>query len=182
MALKAAIFKCALDIADGDRGYYGHHDLTLARHPSETDERLMVRVLAFALHAHDRLEFGRGLSNEDEPALAQQDLTGAVERWIEVGLPDERRLRRACGRADKVCVVAYGGRAADLWWQQNQRGLAKLPRLTVLALPASLTEELARRVSRSMAIHISIDGRTLWLDDGQGPLSGAVLYLQDPDG
>lgn len=112
MALKATIFKADLQIADMDRGYYGGHALTLARHPSETDERMMVRLLAFALFAGERLAFGRGLSAEDEPALWQKDLTGAVELWIEVGLPDERDIRKACGRADRVVVLCYGGRGA----------------------------------------------------------------------
>jgi uncharacterized protein YaeQ len=99
MALKSTIFKAELSVADMDRNYYGDHALTIARHPSETDERMMVRVLAFALHAHERLEFGRGLSTDDEPDLWQRDLTGAIERWIDVGLPDEQDLRKACGRA-----------------------------------------------------------------------------------
>ena len=91
MALKATIFKADLQIADMDRNHYGNHALTLARHPSETDERMMVRLLAFAIHADEQLSFGKGLSTEDEPDLWQKDLTGAIERWIDVGLPDERQ-------------------------------------------------------------------------------------------
>src|SRR6185436_7958792 len=117
MALKATIFKVELSVADIDRGYYADHALTIARHPSETDERMMVRILAFALRAQERLEFGRGLSSEDEPDLVERDLTGAIERWIDVGLPDEREVRKACGRARHVDVIAYGGRAVDLWWE-----------------------------------------------------------------
>ena len=113
MALKATIFKVTLSVADVGRGYYRDHDLTIARHPSETDERMMVRVLAFALHADDALAFGRGLSTDDEPDLVRCDLTGAIERWIDVGLPDERDIRKACGRAREVDVLAYGGRAVD---------------------------------------------------------------------
>lgn len=115
MALKSTVFRAELQVSDLDRHYYAAHALTLARHPSETDERMMVRLLAFALFAGERLEFGRGLSTEDEPALWRKDLTGAVELWIEVGLPDERALRRACGRAERVAVLCYGGRGADLW-------------------------------------------------------------------
>src|SRR5437762_3482931 len=122
MALKATIFKVDLSVADIDRGYYADHSLTIARHPSETDERMMVRVLAFALHAGERLEFGRGLSSEDEPDLVQRDLTGAIECWIEVGLPDEREVRKACGRAREVHVLAYG-RGVDLWWQGARQTL-----------------------------------------------------------
>ena len=108
MALKSTIFKAELSIADIDRGYYRNHALTVARHPSETDERMMMRLLAFALHADDALEFGRGLSAEHEPDLWRRDLTGTVEQWIEVGLPEEREIRKACGRAREVHVLAYG--------------------------------------------------------------------------
>jgi uncharacterized protein YaeQ len=106
MALKSTIFKVELSVADIDRGYYRDHSLTLARHPSETDERMMVRLLAFALHADPALEFGRGLSAEDEPDLVRRDLTGASEQWIEVGLPDEPEVRKACGRSRAVSVMA----------------------------------------------------------------------------
>ena len=99
MALKATIYKVELAVADMDRNYYGDHGFTIARHPSETDERMMTRVLAFALHADDALAFGRGLSTSDEPDLWRKDLTGAIELWIEVGLPEVKRLRRAAGRA-----------------------------------------------------------------------------------
>src|SRR3982750_3888876 len=109
MALKSTILKAELCIADVDRGYYHDHTLTIARHPSETEERVMVRLLAFALHASDALTFGRGLSTEDEPDLWQHDLTGTIESWIDVGLPDERVVRKACGRARDVYVLAYGG-------------------------------------------------------------------------
>src|SRR6185295_12969669 len=117
MALKSTIFKAEISVADIDRGYYRDHALTIARHPSETDERMMLRLLAFALHADDALEFGRGISTDDEPDLWRRDLTGAIKAWIDVGLPDEREVRKACGRADQVHILAYGGRAVDLWWQ-----------------------------------------------------------------
>ena len=97
MALKSTIFKASIHIADMDRPYYGTHNLTLARHPSETDERMMMRLLAFLMFADERLAFGRGLSTEDEPALWQKDYSGTIERWVEVGLPDERSLRKAAG-------------------------------------------------------------------------------------
>src|SRR6516164_945881 len=109
MALKSTIFKATVQISDLDRHYYAEHALTIARHPSETDERMMVRLVAFVLNADERLEFGKGLSTDDEPDLWLRDLTGAVEAWIEVGLPDERRLRRASGRSEVVKLYAYGG-------------------------------------------------------------------------
>ncbi len=166
MALKSTIFKADLQIADMDRNYYQEHALTLARHPSETDERMMGRLFAFALFAHERLEFGRGLSAEDEPALWQKDLTGAIELWIEVGLPDERVLRRACGRAQRVAVLCYGGRAADLWWNQNRDRLEKLGNLSVLNLPADATQALAGLARRSMSLQCTIQDGQAWLTDG----------------
>lgn len=162
MATKATIFKVDLQVADLDRNYYQGHALTLARHPSETDERMMVRVLAFALHAHASLEFGKGLSTEDEPDLWRRDLTGTIEQWIEVGLPDEKRIRRACGRAAQVIVLTYGGRPADLWWEQNQAQLKKQEKLTVINLPQPQTRALAGLVARSMQINCTIQEGELW--------------------
>src|ERR1700710_1536073 len=105
LALKATVCKAVIQIADMDRNYYRDHALTVARHPSETDERMMVRLLAFALHADDTLLFGRGLAADDEPDLSRSDLTGVIRHWIDVGLPDERDVRKACGRADQVDVL-----------------------------------------------------------------------------
>ncbi len=112
-----------------DRPYYGEHAFTLARHPSETDERMMVRLLAFIMFADERLEFGRGLSAEDEPALWQKDYAGTIERWIEVGLPDERTLRKAAGRATEVVLLVYGGKAAEIWWGKEGNALSRLANL-----------------------------------------------------
>lgn len=156
MALKSTIFKAELAIADMDRHYYRDHALTLARHPSETDERLMVRLLAFALLADERLEFGKGLSDTDEPDLWQKDLTGAVETWVEVGLPDERRILRAAGRANRVVVVAYGGNVAGIWWKGVENKLTRLSNLTVLNLPAEASRALEELAQRAMRLSMTI--------------------------
>ena len=140
MALKATIFKAEIEVSDLDRGHFATYALTLARHPSETDERMMVRLLAFALNAHERLEFGRGLSAEDEPDLVQRDLTGAIELWIDVGLPDEREVRKACGKARAVKVYTYGARSAAIWWEQNREALLKLRNASVFEVPAEACE------------------------------------------
>lgn len=179
MALKSTVFKAGLQISDLDRHYHATHALTLARHPSETDERLMVRLLAFALFAHERLEFGRGLSAEDEPALWQKDLTGAIERWIEIGLPDERVLRRACARARQVVVLVYGARAAELWWRQNAGSLRRLDNLAVLQLPPAASGDLATLAQRNMDLHCTIEDALVWLADGQRNLSIPLLRLQE---
>lgn len=150
MALKATVYKAELAVNDLDRHYYATHALTLARHPSETDERLMMRLLAFALYADEALLFGRGLSSQDEPDLWRKDLTGDILHWIEVGQPDEQHLRRACGRARRVTVINYGGRSADLWWEKHGASLARLANLEVLDIPAEHAAALGARASRSM--------------------------------
>ena len=166
MAPNATIFKALLHIADVDRHYYDDHTVTLARHPSETDERMMVRLLAFAFHAHETLLFGRGLSAEAEPALWQKDLTGLIELWIEVGLPDEKALRQACGRAQQVCVYSYGGRAADQWWKENVAGLERLKNLTVMNLSPEGSRALAGLAQRNMELHCTIQDGQLLIGDG----------------
>ena len=154
MALKSTIYKADLQVSNMDSNYYAEHSLTLARHPSETEERLMVRLIAFAIFASDTLTFGKGLSDEEEPDLWQKDLTGAIELWIELGLPDERVLRKACGRSNQVALILYGGRTADMWWNQNSKALLKLNNLTVINLPD--TEELANAATRNMNISCTI--------------------------
>ena len=178
MALKSTIFKAALSIADIDRGYYRDHALTVARHPSETDERMMMRVLAFALHADDALEFGRGLSTEDEPDLWRRDLTGAVEQWIEVGLPEEREIRRACGRAREVHVLAYGGRAVDLWWQAARERLERQDRLGVSEVPLEASRALAGLAARNMALQVTIQEHHVLIANGSTSLPVEVRTLK----
>ncbi|MDP1645264.1 MAG: YaeQ family protein [Sulfuritalea sp.] len=163
MALKSTIFKVELQIADLDRNYYQNHTLTVARHPSETDERMMVRVLAFAMHADPALMFGKGLSSEDEPDLWRKDLTGAIELWIDVGLPDEKRVRRACGRSQQVVVLTYGGRIADMWWQQNQTALHRQDKLTVINLSTEDSRALAALAERGMQLQCTLQEGELWL-------------------
>ena len=167
MALGATIFKADLQIADMDRGHYRDHALVLARHPSETDERMMVRLLAFALNASDSLTFGRGLSTEDEPDLVKTDLTGLTEVWIDVGLPSEKAVRKACGRASQVRVYAYGGRAVGVWWKQLAGRLDRCTNLSVIELPQSATHPLAQLARRSMKLQCTIQDGHAWLTDGE---------------
>lgn len=167
MALKATVYKADLQVADMDRHYYGQHVLTIARHPSETDERMMVRLLTFALHAGEGLEFGKGLSSDDEPDLWQKDLTGRIEQWIELGQPDERVIRRACGRSDRVYVYTYSGHSADIWWSQNGRRLTGLSNLAVIDLPASTASALAALAQRTMQLSCTVQDGQVWLADQQ---------------
>lgn len=167
MALKSTIFKADLAVADIDRGYYADHALTLARHPSETDERMMVRLLAFALHADERLAFGRGIAADDEPDLWRRDLTGVVEQWIDVGLPDERDVRKACGRAAAVHVYAYGGRACALWWAKAGPALARQNRLAVHEVPQEASLALAKLAARTMKLQCTIQDGHIFVADGE---------------
>lgn len=160
MALKATICKATLSIADMDRSYYGEHTLTLAQHPSENDERLMVRLLAFVLNASDRLEFTRGLSTDDEPELWDRDLTGEIDLWVELGLPDEDRIRKACNRARLVRVYAYGGRVVDVWWQKLHGKLNRHDNLEVINLPLDGTQALAAMADKGMMLQCTVqDGQ-----------------------
>jgi len=181
MALKATVFKAALQIADMDRGYYAEHPLTIARHPSETDERMMLRVLAFALHAGPGLAFGRGLSTDDEPDLWQRDLTGAIRLWIDVGLPDEKLVRRACGRSDQVVVYAYG-RGAELWWTRSRNALERARNLRVMSVPAAAGQELAKLAQRTMQLQCTIQDGHAWLGDSDGAVEVALTTVASPPG
>lgn len=165
MAANATILKAELQVTDLDRHYYASHALTLAQHPSETDTRLLVRLLAFALHADERLEFGRGLSDEDEPALWRRDYSGVIEQWIELGQPDEARLRKASGRAQQVVVVGYGGQAADAWWKRNAAALGRLRNLSVVEFDDAELADAAGLLSRGMRVTVMIQDSELQLMD-----------------
>src|SRR5690242_8997006 len=175
MALKSTIFKAELQVSDLDRNHFATHSLTIARHPSETDERMMVRLLAFALDADEALEFGRGLSAEDEPDLVKRDLTGAIELWIDVGLPPEREIRKAAGRARHVKVYTYGGRSANLWWEQNRDALARLANLTVVDVPDEVTAAVEAMAERTMRLDVTIQEGQLWLSS-----EGDTIHFELP--
>ena len=180
MAPKATIYKAELQVTDLDRHYYASHALTLAQHPSETDTRLLVRLIAFALHADERLEFGRGLSDEDEPALWRRDYTGAIEQWIELGQPDESRLRKASGRALQVIVVGYGGQAADVWWKRNRSVLARLHNLTVIELDDAEVAAATGLLGRGMRVTAMIqDGELQWMDADRSVSLRPRVRMQD---
>jgi uncharacterized protein YaeQ len=170
MALKATIFKAQLQVADMDRNYYADHALTIARHPSETDERMMIRVLVFALHAHEHLQLGKGLSDPDEPDLWRKDLTGLVEEWIELGQPDEKALLKACGRARQVFVYGYG-RAALPWWTTAAPKLERARNLVVRRLSVAGDGALAALAQKTMSLHCTIQEGQLWLGDGSGTVT-----------
>tara|TARA_B100000795_G_C22570013_1_gene349702 strand:- start:98 stop:652 length:555 start_codon:yes stop_codon:yes gene_type:complete len=157
MAISATICKADLNIVDMDRHYYEQHSLTLAQHPSETDLRLMVRLLVFALYASDSLSFTKGLSTDDVPDLWQKSLTDDIELWIELGLPSEKRLKKASGRSQQVIVYTYG--SADIWWKQIQPQLARFKNISVYHLDTEITDILQSMKQRNLDIQVSIQDR-----------------------
>ncbi|GAA0436229.1 YaeQ family protein [Massilia aurea] len=165
MAIKATIYKADLSIADMDRNYYQEHSLTIARHPSETDERVMIRVLAYALHADPALAFTKDLFDVDEPALWLKDLTGAIDLWIEVGQPDEKRLLKAAGRAEKVIVYSYSA-TSSIWFKGIANKIERAKNVSVINIPAEISAQLEKMASRSMALQCTIQDGQVWLTDG----------------
>jgi uncharacterized protein YaeQ len=176
VALKSTVFKANLQVADIDHGYYADHALTLARHPSETDERMMVRIVALALHAHQvqdlcqgdaTLAFGAGLSNPDDPDVALTDFTGRRRLWIEVGQPEEKPLVKACSQADAVVVLAYQAQA-EVWWRGIAHKLGRLDRLQVWRLPPQAVQELQALAERSMQLQATLQDGALTLSSTRG--------------
>ena len=166
MALKATVHKVELQVSDMDRHYYASHNLTLAQHPSETEQRLMVRLLAFALFADERMEFGRGLSDEEDPDVWRRDYTGDIEQWIDLGQPDESRIKKACGRAQQVIVVNYSGNASDIWWNKLAPGLTRLKNLTVIDIEPASVDAISTLLQRSMRLTAMIqDGEVQLMSD-----------------
>jgi len=165
MALKATIYKAELQLSNMDRSYYATHALVLALHPSETEERMMLRVLAFALNANDELMFGKGISS-DEPDLWRHDLTGQILQWMEIGQPDEQLLRRAAGRSREVIVYQPATRGAAVWWEKNSAALARMQNLKLFQVPAEACDALAQLANRNMQLQCLVqDGVVQILSD-----------------
>ena len=156
MAQKATIYKVELSVSDMDRHYYETHNMTVAKHPSETDERLMVRILAFALNAHAQLEFTKGLSTDDEPDIWQKSLSGELDLWVALGLPSEKIMRQSCGKSNKVIIYCYGGRTAEIWWEKIKNKTTRFDNLQVINFLEKETSELGKLASRSMKLQVNI--------------------------
>jgi uncharacterized protein YaeQ len=177
MALKATIHKADLQIADMDRHVYGNHALTIARHPSETDERMMVRVLAYALYAEEGIAFTKGLFDVDEPEVWVKNLAGEITLWIDLGQPDDARIRRACGRAERVVVLCYGS-GCEGWWKPIAGKLTRLTNLTVLQLPAATSQALAGLAERSMRLQCMVQDGEIWMNSETQSVPVALTRLQ----
>ena len=177
MALKATIYKAELQIADMDRHVYADHALTIARHPSETDERMMVRVLAYALYAQDGIAFTKGLFDVDEPEVWVKNLAGEITLWIDLGQPDEARIRRACSRSDRVVVLCYSS-SCDVWWKQVAGKLTRFTNLTVLQLPAETSQALAALAERSMRLQCMVQDGEIWINTDAQSVPVKLTSLQ----
>ncbi|MCT9845142.1 YaeQ family protein [Leclercia sp. 29361] len=170
MALKATIYKAAVNVADLDRNQFLDATLTLARHPSETQERMMLRLLAWIKYANERLQFTRGLSAEDEPeAWLLNDHLG-IDLWIELGLPDERRIKKACTQSAEVALFTYNSRAAEIWWQQNKNKCSQFNNLSVWYLNDEQLSALSAFAGRTMILQATIQDGAIWLSDAENNL------------
>jgi len=182
MALPSTIFKVELSVSDLDRNYYAEHSLTLARHPSETDERMMARLAAFALNADDALAFTRGLCAEDEPAMWRKGLTGDIDLWVEVGLPDPKRLRKASTRSRQVALYLYGGNTAHQWWLRHADVLGRLANLDVVALQEEGLRAFTGLVRRSMRLQCTIQDGQLYVSDDVQTVHLPTIPLKTTEG
>jgi len=167
MAIKSTVFKADIQITDMDRHYYQDHSLTLARHPSENDERMMLRLLTFALHASETMGFTKGLSSENEPELWQKSLSDEIEIWIDLGQPDEKRIRKACGRAKEVFIYTYNYRSALTWWQQIRNRLTRFDNLSVIVIPDEALQAMGTLARRSMQLQYMIQDGEVLLSNGE---------------
>ena len=180
MALKATIYKAVVNVADIDRNQFLDASLTLAQHPSETQERMMLRLLAWIKYADERLQFTRGLSADDEPEIWLRNDHLGIDLWIELGLPDERRIKKACSLAKEVALFTYNSRAAEIWWQQNQSKLASFDKLSVWYLDDEQLAKLSAFASRTMTLQATLQEGAIWLSDAQNKLEIHFTPWQQP--
>ncbi|WP_138934253.1 YaeQ family protein [Roseovarius arcticus] len=172
MAQNATIYKVELSVSDMDRHYYATHKLTVAKHPSETEERLMVRIVAFALNAHEHLEMTKGLSTDDEPDIWQKSLSGELDVWVALGLPSEKVMRQSCSKADKVIVYPYGGRTAEMWWDKIKNSTSRFDNLQVINFSETDTGALGKLASRAMKLQINIQDGDVMVSVGD-----SIVYV-----
>lgn len=178
MALKSTIYKAQLNISDLDRHYYADHELTLALHPSETEERMMLRLLAFCRWADEQLSFGRGISTDDEPDLWKKSLSDEIEQWIDLGQPELKRLRRAAGRSHEQILITYGGNAAPIWWQKHQAECSKIDSLAVYTIDDQALASLNQLCDKNMSLQCTIESGQLWLSSAESSAEVSLRQWQ----
>ncbi|EOI1439548.1 YaeQ family protein [Cronobacter malonaticus] len=167
MALKATIYKAAVNVADLDRQQFLDINLTLARHPSETQERMMLRLLAWMIYADERLQFTRGLCADDEPEIWLRNDHLGIDLWIELGLPEERRLKKAVSQSQQVALFTYNDRAAQIWWQQNQDKLRQYKNLTIWYINDEQLAQLSALAQRTMTLQATLQEGVIWLSGAE---------------
>ncbi|MBI3582098.1 MAG: YaeQ family protein [Nitrospinae bacterium] len=180
MAMKPTIFRARIQVADMDRSFYADLSLTIPQHPSETDERTMVRLLAFVLNAAEGLVMTEGISAEDEPDVWRKNPSGEIEAWIDVGLPDEKRIRKACNRAKQVRVYAYGGRTVQTWWRPIAENLSRHKNLRVIDLPQEATKLLGEMAAKTMVLNCTVQDGQIWIGDSKNNVVIEPELLFDP--
>ncbi|XVJ70330.1 MAG: YaeQ family protein [Rhizobacter sp.] len=182
MALKATIYKAQLQIADMDRNVYLNHPVTLARHPSETDERMMIRLLALAMNVqadadNGQLEMAKGMWDQEEPDLWHKDLTGQIKHWIDVGQPDDKRLLKACPRADKVSVYSFS-HSTPVWWKSLESKISKAQNLNVWQVPADQSQALTALAERGMQLQVTVQDGQMWFGNGDTSVEIQAIALR----
>jgi uncharacterized protein YaeQ len=185
MAIKATIYKAQINLADMDRHVYTEAALTIARHPSESDERMMIRVLALAMGwpadtSEGTLELAKDMWDPDEPALWQKNYSGEILHWVDVGQPDDKRLMKACGRAHKVTLWAFQS-STPVWWDGICNKLTRANRLTIWQVPTEQSQALAKLAQRSMQLQFSVQDGSVWVSDGQESLEISPIKLMGPE-
>lgn len=179
MAIKATIFKVDLSITDMDRHYYGDHQLTIARHPSESDKRMMLRIIAFAFNAHEQLEFTKGLSDVEEPDLWQKNYSDEIECWVELGQPSEQRIKKGCNQSQHMLVYSYANGMFENWWQKDKNSLSSRKNLAIFTIPEATGEYLASLVTRQMHIQCTIQDGQAWLNLGEETIEISLITHQE---
>lgn len=179
MALKSTIYKANINIANLNSHLYLDQNFTVAQHPSETDKRLMLRLLAWCLLANEDLTFTKGLCETDEPDLWQKNLVDEIELSIDLGLPDEKRIRKSAHRAKKSVILAYDNNAAQVWWQQNQSKIAQYQNVSVVFIEDDIAEQLAQQIARTMQWQCTLEGEQMWLSIGENTLEITPVWWQN---
>lgn len=176
MALGATIYNFDIELADTDRGCYETLPLRVPQHPSESDEYLVARLLAYLLEFTEGIDFSRGIADPDEPTIAVRDLTGTLRSWIDVGTPDAARLHRASKAADRVVVYTHKHPAQFLKGLAGER-IHRAEALELYAIDRTLVDALVTRLERRIAFSLSVTERELYLSIGADNLTGRVVRL-----
>jgi uncharacterized protein YaeQ len=174
LALGATVYSFEISLNDADRGVYQPLEFRVARHPSETAEYLLTRVLAWCLEQAEGLEFSKGLSDPDAPALARRDLTGALQCWIEIGLPDASRLHKAAKAAPRVVVYSHKDVTALLAQLATER-VHRVDEIEIYAIDRALIAALVGRLDRRMRFDLTVSERHLYLSFGEETLAGSII-------